>query len=862
MKFMTKFVAISLAYILSVQPLLAAVPIVPKQAGIPTGIGFVKVLKASPWRVKNSVTNFGKNIFSKSRSFNLQAIIPISKISLVKPSVAAVAQSELADVSAQTEVLPQAQEQVPEQENPSALLENSDIALTERLNTAAEEVSEAGQGLQKASIEQARPVAEKQFSVLTGEQHAVVSGVRDVLLPGHFFPESSQSVPSPKTDAKAQSEKSYQERVPPVSFGARGVASPEQFFQELGQTLSGPRENSQIPSVESSKEKVPFTRVFKDAERNQSFWRYMFGYVTYTFGFQMYVVGLPYLISSMTKNSLRENHDPRLNAAETLKMLIRQNRANSRKAHWGGQIFGYLGARLFTRDAQMGPGKWLVRSFLIRSVALAFIPTLFFASGLLSLQATMWTLFILIAAHSFFQGISVTMESAGLTRIMGDKSVTKEERTKANAVMNFAYNALSIIGPIVAGQISCMKDFFGKKEVGGAVIYGVYALGIGLAGLIFSSIKIFKRKAASVIAAQAEGGPVVEKLTLGEVLKDLYKSIKNGAGIIFKSRFFRTSLILSLITYLFSDPLAFNVLPEYMENVLKASPALSALLGIPGIGWLLKGMTSTPIGFFGLLMVFQNIGGMVGSLLMQPISRLLHRWGFVSEESQTVPLSFLAVLEAPFFYLMITQPSMWVIMGMYGLQAFVTGFVTMVMTGINQKKLGEHQGQVIEILTAQSLMVIVAALISTCIYGSSLFTGIPIATSLVIAAVATTLSAVLRAVAPWFYFTKEERRGFDENGNPVVLTGLNLKLYQLETYMSEKLHPVVVYLKDMFSPVVKCLQGLFDPVLQDDQHALGQVLRISLLFIASGILMGNVHLALLALAVVAPMVFAWGTIRN
>jgi hypothetical protein len=228
---------------------------------------------------------------------------------------------------------------------------------------------------------------------------------------------------------------------------------------------------------------------------------------------------------------------------------------------------------------------------------------------------------------------------------------------------------------------------------------------------------------------------------------------------VFNDRFLRTSMIMSLISSLFSDPLIFNVLPEYVENLVKANPgAIGAALHVPVLGWFLKGMTSTPMGFFSLLVVFSSLGSIVAAMLMEPIRKLLAKLGFKSEESMTIPLYALAALEIPLFWLMISVPSMWLVLPLYGLQAFFGSFVGMVISGVNQKKMGTFSGsQVNKVLSAESFLGILAAIVSTFLYGFVL-TNIPIATALLIAAVATTVFGAFQLVSPWLSFSKEQRQ--------------------------------------------------------------------------------------------------------
>ena len=194
------------------------------------------------------------------------------------------------------------------------------------------------------------------------------------------------------------------------------------------------------PSAETKPEapspkKPGITQVFKDPERNKAFWRYVGGYSIFLFGFEMYVVGLPYLISAITRNSLTENHDARAANEEALKTLVRSNRSLARIAHWVAQGVSYITIPLFERGIEKdGPKKWLVRSMLMRAGVLAGVSGLFFATGLLSVTGSLWVFLGLVALQSFFQGIAVTFEGAATTRIMGDASVTSDERTKANSI--------------------------------------------------------------------------------------------------------------------------------------------------------------------------------------------------------------------------------------------------------------------------------------------------------------------------------------------------------------------------------------------------------------------------------------------
>ena len=392
----------------------------------------------------------------------------------------------------------------------------------------------------------------------------------------------------------------------------------------------------------------------------------------------------------------------------------------------------------------------------MRFAVLALIPTLFFASGLLSLNGAFLIFFGLVAAQSFFQGLSVTTESAATARIIGDSSVTQSERTKANSILFFISAAMSILGPVLGGQVAAISELFGKANPGGALIYGIYALVCGVAGLIFASLGIINNKAA--VSAEAQAAPVAEKTGLGGVFKNLWVSFKDGLKLVFKNRLLRTLAIVALVSSLFADPLIFNVLPEFVEGLIKSDPGgLGSLMGIPVVGWVLKALTGTPMGYFALMTAGASLGSMVASATLKPLRKLFMKLGFKTEESLTIPFYILAALEAPLFWLMIAAPSMWAVVGLYLLQSLLVGYAGITISSFYQKTLGDHDRKdVPKVLAAQSLINIFASILATYLYGFVL-TGIPIATSLLIAAIATTVLSVIRLAAPWLLFSKESR---------------------------------------------------------------------------------------------------------
>ncbi|MBI3299110.1 MAG: hypothetical protein HYZ75_13160 [Elusimicrobia bacterium] len=590
-------------------------------------------------------------------------------------------------------------------------------SVAERLTVIGRSAAEAVKGLPALPQNGAHRAAAVQFSLLSGERMAPRSAAFDA--------------------------------EPVQGAFSRGPAA------RLGRAVNavtGDKKDEAPPAPKAS-----WTRVFNDPERNAAFWRYFTGYSIFLAGFQMYMVALPYLIKSFTQNTLKEAGKLDTTTGEQLTELVRQNRSMSRIAHWVAQAISYLAVPMFN-DGESGPRKWLVRAMLTRAAVLAAVPALFFATGLMSAGAAMWTLFGLIAVQSFFQGLSVTMEAGATTRIFGDKSVTPEERLRANSILSFTGAIIAIIAPAIAGRIAGMPDWFGKLGTGTAILYGIYAAAVGVAGLIYATIRMLGEKKTD----SAFGPEAVDARPTGvfSALKGVVVSMKEGLKLVFQNRFLRTLLGLNLIVSLFSDPLVFNVLPEFVEGVLKANPgAMDWALGIPGLGWFLQGLISTPMGFFGLLVAFSSIGSALVALSASPLRKLFQRLGFKTEESLTIPFYVIAFLEVPAFWAMIYFPSFWGVLLLYGLQTLAGGFVGLIVSGIYQKQLGGYSSkQLTQVLAANSFMSILAAIAATYLYGFVL-TGISIQTSLMIAAAATTVLGLLRLAAPWMFFTKEQRQG-------------------------------------------------------------------------------------------------------
>lgn len=656
------------------------------------------------------------NVLSLSPSLSLTpsltpSISPIqTPVSLgITPNIAVTSQSPLKPFSVQSPI--------------SAAASKPVARTAAALASVQAAASKAVEGLSKASGDSASSKASTQFSALVYEKLATPS----------------------RSDASLSPVAGRMAALTPSALSAKPLSAP----------AAEPK-----PAVPSPK-KAGITQVFKDPERNKSFWRYVAGYSIFLFGYQMYVVGLPYLISAITRNSLTENRDARAADEETLKSMIRSNRSLARIAHWVAQGVSYATIPLFTQGIEAdGPKKWLVRSMLIRAATLAGVAGLFFATGLLSVTGALWVFLGLVALQSFFQGIAVTFEGAATTRIMGDSTVTSEERTKANSILTFVAALFAIIAPVIAGQIAQIGPVMDKTGVGGAVIYSIYAGAIALAALVYASIKIIGGpKKAELSAKPGEEAEAPAPKGIGATLKTLWTSIKDGTKLVFQDRFLRTLLMMSMVTSLFSDPLVFNVLPEYIEGLVASNPgSMGAIMDVPVLGWFLKSLAATPMGNFAMMMVMASVGSIIASLLIKPLTRLFQRFGFKTDEALTIPFFVLAALEAPLFLLMINTPTMLGAVALYGLQALSVGFVGIAISGLYQKTLGRHKdGNVNKILAAQSLLGIAAAIISTYVYGFVL-KDISIELSLTIAAIATGVMALLRLAAPFLSFSKESRK--------------------------------------------------------------------------------------------------------
>ncbi|MEK7744102.1 MAG: hypothetical protein AAB578_06905, partial [Elusimicrobiota bacterium] len=305
-----------------------------------------------------------------------------------------------------------AKEALPLSAAPAALRAAPDRAasprtLQGRLAPLSKAVSDIGSAISVLDGSDARSAAERQIGLLTGEKSFSPAAREDAAATPS---QEGRVLPGSRLDRAEEGPASVQAEIPSApapSDSAAEPAAPKAPGSWLSRLWSGVKAKA---------------KVFENPERNKSFWRYAAGYMTYLVGMEMYIVGLPFLISAFTKNTLRDNGDLRAGNEEALKALIRENRSMARIAHWVAQAFAYATVPLFTKHGQESPKKWLVRTAFIRAAILTLIPTVFFLSGVFTLQTALWTLFGLIAVNSFFQGIFVTMDGGSQARIIGDKS--------------------------------------------------------------------------------------------------------------------------------------------------------------------------------------------------------------------------------------------------------------------------------------------------------------------------------------------------------------------------------------------------------------------------------------------------------
>ncbi|PCI36902.1 MAG: hypothetical protein COB53_08130 [Elusimicrobia bacterium] len=587
-------------------------------------------------------------------------------------------------------------------------------------------VTAASNNLPKLNAASARPAASRQFAILTNGFSAA-------------RPEAADLVPVGTALGNSKA----------IALNAADETRPEAFRPNA--EPASPNKKAAAPK---GFRKIFKFKIFKDPERNKAYWRWFLGEQSIMVGFYMYMVALPFYMQSFTGNLLREAGAFDSTTKEQLAETVRQNRALARIAHWAAQGIGYLALPFFTRGDH-GPRRWMVRSAWARTAMYGGIFGIFYGTGLVGAQTALYILLGLIAGASFFQGIAATMSAGASARIMGDKTVTKEERKSANSMRSFVTAIIAIIAPLIAGQILGLGSLLGKDGGGGALIYGIYAATVGVAGLIFASIKMLAKKKTVSEMTGDHDAMGVDAGTSGffGTLKGIGKSMMRGVKLVWSNRFLRTMVLINLAMSLFTDPLIFNALPQYVAQILASDPgATSALGGLLGF------FIDSPGGLFALLITSSSIGTALAAVFAKPLDKFLGRW-FKTEEALTIPYYILAALSVPAFWAMINFPSVLTVLGLYGLQTLLGGFVGLTMVGIYQKNLGSYSSkQMNQVLAASSFLSIIAAIASTYAYGF-LLVDVPLQTMLTVAAIATTVAGALRLAAPWLMFTKQQRKG-------------------------------------------------------------------------------------------------------
>ena len=462
--------------------------------------------------------------------------------------------------------------------------------------------------------------------------------------------------------------------------------------------------------------KLGTLQIFRDPARNRDFRWYALGFAIFSLGYEMYGVAKPYMISALTTNSLLAHGSPRARSADGIAASVRYNRALTSIAHWVAQAVSYFAIPLFSRNAaKEGPRKWLVLSMFVRAAALAAVPALFFATGALSIHASLGIFAGLVVAQSFFQGVTVTMENvATLSFFTG---VADDERTKANSIISGIENVLAIPGQLAAGCLARMRPVRNKAGVGGAVIYGIYAVAAVLSALIYTFfVKIFREKNKSAAVSAA---PDAAPESIGATLRSLWRSIRDGVRIMWGDSMLRTVSLISMMGALFSEPLIANVLPDYVKSLATQSPgALAVVMRVPGLGWLLQTLMQTDLGSFALVSISISLGGLAPLLLMPALTRLFQKVGFKTEAALSIPFYFIAALEAPLFFVMIHTHSLLGVALLFGLQSLVVGFSGINVTGLTQSNMQDRQEEdVNKIYAAGSLLTTMVTCLSTLMYG-------------------------------------------------------------------------------------------------------------------------------------------------
>lgn len=485
-------------------------------------------------------------------------------------------------------------------------------------------------------------------------------------------------------------------------------------------------------------------RVFRDPQRNKNFWRFFLGYEFMITGVQIGIVGLPYLVSSFTRNTLSPESQAAV-SQQAFDALVRQRRGTVAGASRLSQVLAFLSLPFLMGKQKGGAKKLLTRAGWLRAAVLVLIPLHFFVfSGLMPAAISFGVLLTVFTLQNYFEGVHGGMISVMSSEVIGSSSVTKEERARANSLITGTAAVLSILVPALLGKLSAIPDILGKVGSGSASIFGIYSAVIAVSSLFFGMIALNRAKANPGGGAGMGARPM--------------KAIKAGFKAIIGNRFFRTILLIDAFALLITDPLMFNVFPEFVKTILADSAStLSGLTQLPMIGWFLDGLINTPMGYFGLLVAAGSLGSALASMILNRVVDFLTKRGFLSEESQAVPLFRIGVVGAVAFAGIPLFPSIWPVLLFWMAHSFFRAFASIQRLSLYQKNMARYSpNERSAIIGGMSLTTAFVAFLSNMAYGF-LFQHVTIAASMTVAIIAIGILGVMLWFAPNLMFSKDER---------------------------------------------------------------------------------------------------------
>ncbi|MFA6004080.1 MAG: hypothetical protein WC881_08425 [Elusimicrobiota bacterium] len=480
-------------------------------------------------------------------------------------------------------------------------------------------------------------------------------------------------------------------------------------------------------------------KVFSDPQRNKDFWKFFLGFEFSIAGLQLCMVAFPYMIKSFAHG---QGVSAAMSEADAATRLNRM-RSQIRAFQLGAQILSYLSLPFLARGKPGSDKKLLVRAGLLRAGILILVPLHFLIfSGLMPAAAAFAVLAGIFAVQSYGEGVHGGMTDMLRSEAIGSSDVTPEERNRANSLLSFAAALISIVVPVFAGKLAQIPDIMGREGSGSAMIFAVYAGVMAISSAFYALTAVRARKAAKRQAAAGVKGP----------------GFKAALKAIARNRFFRTILMLDGFAMLIGEPLMNNVLPNFVESVLKASSvSIGQLLQTPVLGWIFSGMMNTPMGYFGLLIAFGSIGSALASALNQRVLGFLHRHGYASEESRMLPLYGIDFLEVLAFAGIVLLPAFWPILMFWMLKSLAGGFVGVARDGVYQKNLAaypeaDRPAMISMMSLANMLMTLGGALVYLFVLSS-----IPVGLSMSLAFAGIAALGALRLFSPKLMFDKAAR---------------------------------------------------------------------------------------------------------